>query len=243
MSSDSHLRQWAESTHSRNYLGIADLMIRGRERSLMILRSFYRHFLEDTAPNTLLDLGCGDGVVAYELLQLDPSIIPTLLDGSAEMIGQARKKLADYENCTFITATFQDLLAEEIEIPSFNLVASSFAIHHLTSSERKSLFEYLLDHLNPGGCFVNIDMVRSSSEKVEGWYLELWKQFVSEQNPSPEMRNVFEEMFNRYTEKEHYRKIDPIEKQMAALESVGFRDVDCFFKDGIFAMYGGGKPD
>jgi hypothetical protein len=35
--------------------------------------------------------------------------------------------------------------------------------------------------------------------------------------------------------------LDPLVPQLNALRSIGFENVDCFYKYGIFAMFGGSK--
>ena len=137
---DAFPEQWANREFADNYLQIADIMVVGRKRSLEMLKSFYWHFLENNKPNTILDLGCGDGILTYELLQIDDSISAVLIDGSESMLEKASEKLSDLKQSQFIQTNFQDLITSGIELPQFNLAVSSLAIHHLTNVEKLDFF-------------------------------------------------------------------------------------------------------
>ena len=51
----------------------------------------------------------------------------------------------------------------------------------------------------------------------------------------------YEDIISKHTGKEHHSKLDILTDQLNGLKDVGFKDVDCFYKYGIFAMYGGRK--
>ena len=112
--------QWANREFADNYLHVADIMVVGRKRSLEMLKSFYRHFLGNSKPNVILDLGCGDGILTRELLQIDDSISAVLIDGSESMLEKAREKLNDLKQSQFIQTNFQDLITSGIELPQFD---------------------------------------------------------------------------------------------------------------------------
>ncbi len=233
--------QWANREFADNYLQIADTIIVGRKRSLEMLKSFYRHFLENSKPNTILDLGCGDGILTYELLQSDESISAVLIDGSESMLEKAREKLSDLKQSQFIQANFQDLITSGIELPQFNMAVSSLAIHHLTNVEKLDFFRYVFSHLVEGGYFLAIDVVRAPASPIEEWQIELWKEGAIEQGHSSEIEDIFTKMVQQYMAEGHYCNVDTLLSQMNALREAGFQDVDCFYKRGMFAMYGGKK--
>lgn len=238
---ESNMGHWSDQEFARYYLEAADIIVPGRRTLLEILKSFYRYFLGHKSQNTVLDLGCGDGILVRTLLETDDSIAATLVDGSKEMLRKAREGLAGFVNMRFLRATFQELLDTGIQLPEFDLVVSSLAIHHLNNIERKALFEFVYSHVLEGGYFVNIDCVLAPAEEVEKWYLSFWEEGMVEKLGSLEVGIDHRDIMQKYLAEDHYSKIDTLANQMAALNEVGFRDVDCFYKRGIFAMYGGGK--
>ena len=131
---------WAKSGFSREYRDNADIYIMERKRLLAILKSFYRHFLKDGKRIKMLDLGCGDGIITYEILTVDNTVSATLLDGSEDMLVNAKERFKKYKDMRYIKASFQEVLAGDILDSDFNFVVSSLAIHHLTMEEKKSLF-------------------------------------------------------------------------------------------------------
>ena len=50
-----------------------------------------------------------------------------------------------------------------------------------------------------------------------------------------------EDLIRRYKDPSSTNKPDTLGDQLKALESAGFTDVDCYFKNGIFVVFGGQK--
>ena len=233
--------RWSAKAFAHEYLETADIRILERRRLLEVLKSFYRYFLGDKQQNTVLDMGCGDGILIHELLKIDGSISATLIDGSEDMINKARERLAGFKNIRFIKASFQELLYKDIPLPDFGFIVSSLAIHHLAMNEKKSIFNCIYSHLREGGYFVNTDVILSPTEALEKWYLELWKEWIIERQTVLKSETEYEDIISKHLEKEHHSKLDTLADQLNALKEFGFRDVDCFYKYGVVTMYGGRK--
>ncbi len=232
---------WSERGHGEKYLDTADLVVVERERLLWMLGSFYSHFLGRGKKNRVLDLGCGDGVLTRALVDLDGTIDATLVDGSGDMLDRARERLEGFGHARFIRATFQELIKDEVELSGFDLVVSSLAIHHLEAGDKRALFRCIYSALKERGYFVNIDMVVSPSRVMEEWHIRLWQEWMAERKAALKIDSDYNYFVERYTAKDHYEKIEPLRDQMEALRAAGFNDVECHFKYGIFAMYGGRK--
>lgn len=233
--------QWAKPEFTQEYRDSADVYIVERRRLLEILKSFYKHFIGNKPNSNILDLGCGDGIVIYELLKIDNSIEATLIDGSEDMLNKAKDRLKDFGNLHFIRASFQEILNKDTVPQSYDLIVSSLAIHHLTMEEKTALFRTIYSHLNVDGCFLNIDVVLAPSDALEKWYLLLWKQWIDERKSFLGIEDSqFDDIAGRYKDNTD-NKPDTLDMQLTALQTIGFKDVDCFYKYGIFTMYGGKK--
>lgn len=233
--------QWAKLKFTQEYRESADFYIIERKRLLEILSSFYRHFIGNKSNNNVLDLGCGDGIVTHELLRVDDSIIATLIDGSEDMLNKAAERLKGFKNIHILKASFQDIIKNKIAFQNFNFIVSSLAIHHLTMKEKKTLFRTIYSYLNVGGYFLNIDVILAPSETLEHWYLSLWREWISERKTAMGIQDdSYEDIIQRYKDNRD-NKPDTLYKQLKVLKSVGFNDVDCYYKYGIFTMYGGRK--
>jgi tRNA (cmo5U34)-methyltransferase len=238
---DFNKSQWAKPKFTQEYRDSADFYIVERKRLLEILSSFYRHFIGNKSNNNVLDLGCGDGIITNELLRIDNSIIATLIDGSEDMLNKAAERLKGFKNIHILKASFQEIIKKKIALQNFNFIVSSLAIHHLTMKEKKALFRTIYSHLNVGGYFLNIDVTLAPSETLEHWYLSLWREWISERKTAMGiLDNSYDDIIQRYKDNRD-NKPDTLDKQLKALKSAGFKDIDCYYKYGIFTMYGGRK--
>jgi tRNA (cmo5U34)-methyltransferase len=233
--------QWAKPEFTQEYRDNADVHIVERRRLLEILKSFYKHFIGNKPDSRVLDLGCGDGIVVQELLKIDNSIAATLIDGSEDMLNKAKGRLKDFVNIRFIRASFQEILNKNNNLQSYDFIVSSLAIHHLTMEEKAALFRTIYSHLNGGGYFLNIDVILAPSDALEQWYLLLWKQWIEERKSFLGIDgNYYDDIIRRYKDNTD-NKPDTLGAQLKALQTIGFKDVDCFYKYGIVTMYGGRK--
>src|SRR5262245_22056721 len=95
------------------------------------------HFL--AAPTRVLDLGCGDGLLARTVLATYPDATAVMLDHSGPMLERAREATADLgARCTVLQADLMEPLARRVT-GDFDLVVSGFAIHHLIHERKRSL--------------------------------------------------------------------------------------------------------
>ena len=236
--------RWADPGFTREYRENADIYIIERRRMLEIMKSFYRHFLMDGGHKEIMDLGCGDGIIAHELLALDASISATLVDGSEDMLDKAGERLRGIENVRFIRASFQEILEKDILGGKFDFIVSSLAIHHLTTDEKREFFRMIYSHLYDGGYFLNMDVVIAPAEALEQWYMKLWQEWMDEKKASMGMEGgcCFDDIIRRYRESDDNRP-DTLDDQLESLRDTGYKDVDCFYKYGVFAVFGGRKPE
>jgi len=230
---------WAKVEFAQGYRDNADVFIVERRRMLAVLQSFYVHFVKDGSPKTMLDLGCGDGIVTAVIADVDPTISATLVDGSSDMLTKAEERLSGLQDARYISISCEEVLGKDTIGGAYDFIASSLAIHHLTLDEKKSLFRYSYDHLKPGGYFVNIDVVLAPSKQLEKWYLSLWKDWIDERKWDLSITgNQYDGIVQQYKENKD-NKPDTLNAQIAALRNAGFQDVDCYYKYGIFTMFGG----
>lgn len=232
---------WANPEFSRGYRDNADVFIVGRRQMLSVLQSFYTHFMMNGRTRKMLDLGCGDGIVASAIAEIDRTVSVTLVDGSRDMLKKARERLKGTVRARGIRSSFQEMIRKNSVRGRFDFIASSLAIHHLAMNEKVSLFQKIYGLLNRGGYFVNIDVVLAPTELLEQWYLSQWKDWIDERRWDlgiPDGR--FGDIVRRYKEAEE-NKPDTLKDQIDALDQIGFKDADCYYKNGIFAIFGGRK--
>lgn len=84
---------WADSEFAREYLDNAEAYVPFRQEMLKVLGFYYRSFLPGEAPKSVLDLGCGDGILSLTVAGIDENALITLVDGSQEMLDRAAERL------------------------------------------------------------------------------------------------------------------------------------------------------
>jgi tRNA (cmo5U34)-methyltransferase len=230
---------WSDHRFAEEYRDQADGYIPERGRLIEIAKSLYRYFVRRDHQRRILDLGRGDGLLVQELLKVDDSIDATLVDGSPAMLEAAGKRFAHFEKMHFVKASFQDLLTQDLLKDTYCFAVSSLAIHHLIMSQKEDLFKYIHRHLDRGGLFLNIDVVLSPTDELEECYLTLWQEWI-DAHAADSQKATLLPVPKKYKENSDNTP-DPLLPQLQALERIGFKNVDCYYKYGIFAMFGGTK--
>jgi len=121
-------------------------------------------------PFTLLDLGCGSARHLAAALQGLAVARYRGYDLSAVAVEHARRNL-DGLPCP-VDVRLGDLLdAVGMERDAYDLVFSSFALHHLHSRQKAEFFCQAAAHLQPGGALLLVDVMRDEGEDP-GSYLD-----------------------------------------------------------------------
>jgi SAM-dependent methyltransferase len=127
--------------------------------------NFVRDLIEYRCPSDFyfLELGCGTGFFSKLILETFISSRAILVDGSAQMLEAARVQIAAHnDRAMCIHKRFESLDWTSFE-RKFHMVFSALAIHHLPDSAKWKLFEQINRALQPGGCFIYLDIVRGDS--------------------------------------------------------------------------------
>lgn len=201
---------YEDPEYARAYLAEAD-SIPFRKDGEGVLLSFIP---EDVS--RVLDLGTGDGRLIALLLSHCPKASFIGTDSSATMIEAASVKFSAIDRVEIVQHDLYDSIAD---FGRFDVVVSSFAIHHCSHERKKSLYEEIFNCLNPGGVFYNLEHVASPSE-------HLHKRFLS--------------ALGVRSEDEGNILLDPV-AQIQWLREMGFIDVDIHWKWLELCLFGGVK--
>jgi tRNA (cmo5U34)-methyltransferase len=225
---------------ANTYVSTADVIIVERQRTIKLLADIFRYHFGERTDLRVLDLGGGDGVITEYLQERNPDNAFILLDGSADMLEKARQRL-DGRDTIFIQQTFEEYLDTSPKDQRYDFIFSSNAIHHLDWLGKSRLYAKLFRELAFGGAFVNIDVVKAASEHSERWQFAMWEDWMNER-----LAQIGGDV-GTYDGLPQVAKAKPENKpsglfdQLEMLRQIGFRDVDCFYKYGVFAMFGGTK--
>ncbi|MDX2169599.1 MAG: class I SAM-dependent methyltransferase [Deltaproteobacteria bacterium] len=191
-----------------------------------------------------VDLGCGAGIVAQTLLASWPQAQAMLVDFSEPMLAQARLALSDVTPAPrFAVGDLADpgwVDAVRDGAP-YDVVASSYAIHHLTDVRKRALYGEILALLAPGGTFVNVEHVASATPGVERMSDALFIDAQLAHQHAQGARSTRDEIAAAFVNRPDKAAniLAPVETQCAWLRELGYVDVDCFFKVFELAVFGG----
>jgi len=177
-----------------------------------------------------LDLGCGTGVLSYLLLSHFPNIRVTAYDLAENMLATCKKNLTGYsDRVTLKQGNFgTDSFGE-----GYDVVLSGFAIHHLDNPGKADLYKRIYRGLNPGGLFLNRDIVLGATPEITEQYHRLWRQFIRSNGEDDD------KWFQNYLAEDIPASV---RDQLDWLTDAGFADVGCHWKYLNFAIFGGRKP-
>lgn len=125
----------------------------------------------------ILDLGCGTGNLSLRLRGFEQLVC---VDISKNMLALARQKLVNSTSTHTVTFVQADLLAYFEDNPSFEAVLSTYAIHHLTATEKLILFKKVYQALLPGGMAVFGDLMFADSASQNKWLTDYQNNGLSE---------------------------------------------------------------
>jgi len=230
--------RWADRKFSQDYRDEASYYLPFRQLFVEVTKSVVEHFLAHKTTIKLLDLGCGDGFFV-ERFNPGPDDDVVLIDGSNEMLEASKRRLSTYGNIRYIRSSFQELVMSDPLSEKFDLVFSSLAIHHLVQNDKFNLYRYIYDHLEENGIFINYDVVLAPSDRLEDWYISFWQQYI-DRNDQTEINDRMKMI--PYSYKDNPDNVpDTLEDQINALKKIGFSNIDCYFKFGVFCLFGGTK--
>jgi len=225
------------------YMNAADVIVVERERCIKLLLDIFSYQFRGRSNLRVLDIGCGDGIITKSFHDKYPDHHYFLMDGSADMIERAKAKLHEVKNTTFIHQSFEEFIDTESSKTTYDFIFSSNAIHHLDAIGKAKLYFKIYLTLNADGLFINYDVVQPATERSEQWQFEMWRQWINEaliKKGRSEDVGKHDGLPDLYKSKQDNHP-GPLIDQLQILEKIGFKDVDCFFKFGIFALFGGIK--
>jgi tRNA (cmo5U34)-methyltransferase len=219
----------ARVPESRTQLDVLLHLVRGRARPT----------------RTIVDLGCGDGVLLGTLLEALPDARGVACDFSPAMLALARDRLAPFGPRAHVAETDLRRDAWRAHATSApDLVVSGFAIHHLPDARKRALYGEIFDALAPGGTFLNLEHVASATPAIETLaddaivaFQAAVRRAAGEQVDITALRAAHDARPDKAD-----NILAPVETQCAWLRERGFADVDVFWKWFELALFGGTRP-
>ena len=214
MTSTENVNLWRDGEHALAYLTKRDSIPHRVEGYAAMLE------VVPERVERVLDLGTGDGNVLELVLTERPGAAGVGLDFQDEMLDRARDRFVGVDGVEIRRHDLDHPLP--VDLGEFDLVVSSFAIHHLVPDRQRALYGEIFDRLRPGGVFANVEHVASSTERRH-------VEFLSALGSSPEQDDPS-------------NKLVPVASHLAWLEGFGYADGECLWKWRELAVVTGNRP-
>jgi len=191
---------------------------------------------------TILDVGAGYGPVSMFILDRYPRATCVAQDGSEPMLVRARHLVAKYGERVKV---HRSDLFEASWVPAqfgpFDAAVSSSCLHNLRDFKRiREIYGEIRAHLKPGGAFLNADLINAPSPALRQRYDGVT---ASRRRREGAPAEDLAAMVGRDGRAPATATSGPfpatLDQHLAALKAVGFKDVDCFWKELGRSVFGG----
>jgi SAM-dependent methyltransferase len=206
------MNEWQSPAHASAYLERADRIPHRSAGENVLLEEMPR------SVRRVLDLGSGDGRLLELVLRARPEASGVAVDFSAVMLERLQARFASPR----VQVVDHNLDYSLPSLGQFDVVVSSFAIHHLEHDRKRTLYREIWTLLEPGGVFCNLEHVASASQYAHERFLEAMGTTADEEDPS--------------------NKLLDVRTQLEWLRQIGFVDVDCYWKWRELALLVGRRP-
>ena len=202
---------WTSPEHALDYVQCrADSIPHRQEAEAVLLELIPEQTLR------VLDVGTGNGRLLALVKQKCPQADAVGIDFSPMMLELAARRFAGDASIRIVS---HDLDFHLPALGKFDVIVSSFAIHHLVHERKRALYCELFNSLSGGGIFCNLEHVASPTQKLH-------EDFLASIGFTPE------------TEDPSNKLLD-VETQLGWLREIGFTDVDCLWKWRELALLSG----
>ena len=137
----------------------------------------------------VLDLGVGTGAFSLQFLKRFLNSKVVAIDGSLTMLELAKVRLLEFSHrVELVKSDFRAIPATLLEPDAYDVVISSYALHHLDANEKLSVLRSVVPAIRPGGWFLNADIVVADSPDIERRIQEIRVEAVTQRAPVNDKR-------------------------------------------------------
>jgi len=228
---------WKSKETAQRYKHVADAVVPGRREVLSLIAGLAIHSASGT-PH-ILDLGCGHGDLAAQVLELSPDANITLVDFSDEMLRMTSERFVLSSNIRVIKHNLNLGIPPEVESTKYDAVTSSFVLHHVDYDKRVGLYRQINRILKDDGLFINGDRFKEESLDADAWVFEDWVRWML-----PHVKEHFDHEVSfdalRQRQLDSEEKLGDMQGTLWDMErdlrQAGFSYVDCLYKNMIVAV-------
>ncbi|HKB89201.1 MAG TPA: class I SAM-dependent methyltransferase [Opitutaceae bacterium] len=195
------------------------------------MRRIQLALLERILPSTsrILDLGGGTGALAEAVAERFPHSHVEVWDTDSSMLTVAGHRLARFgDRIHLVKKSFAEPL------PPCDAVVACIALHHVKDLAIKAqIYSHIYASLRLGGVFLNADAIVSEAPAPNAEAFAGWRGFMHSQDIADE---EVSKHFAAWSKEDYY---PPLFTELKLLADAGFKEPDCFWRNGAFGVFGG----
>jgi len=208
------VNRWVDAAWAKRFRAMRDTIPHRAEGLVAMLEALPERV------GRVLDLGTGDGMTLAMVLGARPGATGVGADFQPEMLQFARERFDGDGRVSLVAHDLDHSLPESLG--SFDLVVSSFAIHHCLPERQRVLYAEVFDRLDRGGTFINLEHVASPTEARH-------HEFLAALGQTPEQDDLSNHLVEPAT-------------LVGWLADAGFADADCLWRWRELALLAARRP-
>jgi tRNA (cmo5U34)-methyltransferase len=244
MTTNIPIPHWEEDT-SQNYLDYANYIVPARRQQMHMMLELLKSLPE---PAQVLELCCGEGLLAELILDSLANSLYCGLEGSPLMLENATQRLSRFgQRVELRNFELADHVWRRPEPPR-SAVVSSLAFHHLDGTEKNLLFTDIYAMLARGGAFIISDMIEPITLPGRQVAADAWDQVVRERALELDGNTQGLDFFvrqhwnsYRYPDPDDIDHPSPLFDQLKWMEQAGFVNIEVHFLQAGHALFSGWK--
>lgn len=227
---------WGSAEGEQRHLKLADALAPYRREAISTISDLAVAFTPEIP--RILDLGCGTGDITASIIEYKPKAHAWMTETSDEMLRVVRKRFEGNPHIHIVKHDLNSPLPEDIRSQQFDVVVSSFAIHHVKTRNRMKLYSDIWAVLKDGGLFINCDFFKAESPDVVEWEFDTFiVQSIEKLMERPAIEDVSEEaLAERHRGEDMGEEPCTIWQMEWDLREAGFIYVDCISKQGVLGI-------
>jgi tRNA (cmo5U34)-methyltransferase len=220
-----------------------DLMHPNRHKMVDVITAVLAAAAE---PRLVVDLGTGTGFLLARLLRRFPNCRAVAIDGSQQMVGEAKSRLGDLaQRVEFVIGDLRHPETLGAATGVADAVVSAYALHHLNLEEKAELLGRCRARLKEGGWFLNADLVAEEDEFLEGLTQEMRVAGIVERARGRDPRFPDAAATRRFLDDLQRNECDQPQKladDLRIARECGYGHVTLLWKDTREVVWGGVRP-
>ena len=194
-----------------------------------------------------LDLGVGTGVFSKQFLEKYANSKVVAIDGATSMLELAKSRLGELsQRVEWILSDFRTMSTTVIKPDIFDVVISSYALHHLNAQEKLAVLKSVVRAIKPGGWFLNADLVMAEAPNVERRIQEIRVKAITDRTPAQDKRFYSTDATRQFLDALEATEQDQpqtLNQDMRILRESGITNAEVFWKEYREAVIGGSKAN